>query len=221
MHPAIFANGRQHEKWNNCLNVYGELAGRGLKLVFTLAMQFHPYAGGQMNTPSNSTVIGNAAKSNTPNPNPNNAKPEEKDHLLRWFGFLVFIVLLVLTIYMLILPTFLPDWAERGQFGDMFGVVNTLFSGLAFSALVCALILQSRELQATRLEFSKQSAAQAEHAETALRAAKINALGALLQSYSQMLASGHTNLIDPTSGQAEILRVKHQLMDLLGHTQGD
>ena len=155
----------------------------------------------------------------TANTAPNKESTEvpdiKKDKLLLWFVFLVFIVLLVLFLYMFFMPSFLPGWAERGQFGDMFGVINTLFSGLAFSALVCALILQSRELEATRKEFAKQSAAQAEHAETALRAAKINALGALLQSYSQLLASGHTNLIDPSSGPAEILRVKRKLNELL------
>jgi len=40
----------------------------------------------------------------------------------------------------------LPNWEERGQFGDMFGAVNTLFSGLALTAVAYALVLQSREL---------------------------------------------------------------------------
>lgn len=29
-----------------------------------------------------------------------------------------------------------PDWSERGQIGDMFGAVNTLFSGLAFAGVI-------------------------------------------------------------------------------------
>ena len=41
---------------------------------------------------------------------------------------------------------------ERGQFGDMFGAVNALFSGLAFAGLIITLILQKRELGLQREE---------------------------------------------------------------------
>lgn len=59
---------------------------------------------------------------------------------------------------------FIDDWDKRGQFGDMFGAVNALFSGLAFAGLIITLILQKRELglqreelEATRLELARQS----------------------------------------------------------------
>lgn len=45
-----------------------------------------------------------------------------------------------------------PETA-RGTFGDMFGVVNALFSGLAFAGVVAAIILQNREMQESREEF--------------------------------------------------------------------
>lgn len=55
-----------------------------------------------------------------------------------------------------------PEWA--GQFGDMFGMVNSLFSGLAFAGLIYAIILQRKELsltrdelELTREEFRKQN----------------------------------------------------------------
>ena len=41
-----------------------------------------------------------------------------------------------------------PDW--RGTFGDQFGAVNALFSGLAFAGLIYAIILQRRDLQLQR-----------------------------------------------------------------------
>ncbi len=31
---------------------------------------------------------------------------------------------------------FFPSWELRGQFGDLFGAVNALFSGLAFAGLI-------------------------------------------------------------------------------------
>lgn len=58
---------------------------------------------------------------------------------------------------------FLPDDAH-GPFGDMFGAVNALFSGLAFAGLIITLIMQRRELalqrdelEQTRNEFVEQN----------------------------------------------------------------
>lgn len=71
-------------------------------------------------------------------------------------------------------------WPERGQFGDMFGAVNTLFSGLAFASLIYALRLQRRdlnlqrrELEMTRSELARSATAQAEAAATAARVEKL------------------------------------------------
>ena len=42
------------------------------------------------------------------------------------------------------------DWEVRGQLGDMFGAVNSLFSGLAFAGLIVTLILQRKDLNLQR-----------------------------------------------------------------------
>lgn len=47
---------------------------------------------------------------------------------------------------------FLKDHAERGTFGDMFGSVNAIFSGLAFVGVIYAILLQSKELKLQRKE---------------------------------------------------------------------
>lgn len=72
------------------------------------------------------------------------------------------------------------EWEHRGQFGDMFGAVNTLFSGLAFASLIYALTLQRRdlalqrrELEMTRSELKRSATAQAEAAATAARVEKL------------------------------------------------
>ncbi len=44
------------------------------------------------------------------------------------------------------------DWAVRGQLGDSFGVLNTLFSGLAFAGIVLTILLQRKELSLQRNE---------------------------------------------------------------------
>ena len=44
---------------------------------------------------------------------------------------------------------------ERGTFGDMFGAVNALFSGLAFAGLIVTLLYQKEELKLQREELSE------------------------------------------------------------------
>lgn len=71
---------------------------------------------------------------------------------------------------------YFTDWSTRGQFGDLFGVVNALFSGLAFAVLIYTmnlqrkeLALQRQELALTREELSRSASAQ-EKSEAALSA---------------------------------------------------
>ena len=47
------------------------------------------------------------------------------------------------------------DKDERGTFGDMFGAVNALFSGLAFAGLIVTLIMQHEELGLQREELAQ------------------------------------------------------------------
>ncbi len=70
-----------------------------------------------------------------------------------------------------------PDWTARGQFGDLFGSVNALFSGLAFAGVVFAILLQRedlalqrQELELTRKELAKSAKAQEESVDALLRA---------------------------------------------------
>lgn len=50
-----------------------------------------------------------------------------------------------------------PD--KAGEFGDMFGAVNALFSGLAFAGVVYAIFLQRIDLALQRQELAKASGA--------------------------------------------------------------
>jgi len=66
------------------------------------------------------------------------------------------------------------DIATAGQFGDVFGVVNASFSGLAFAGIIYTILLQRKELslqrkelRLTRRELTRSAAAQ-ENAEKAL-----------------------------------------------------
>lgn len=50
------------------------------------------------------------------------------------------------------------DPEQRGQFGDQFGAVNALFSGLAFAGLIFTIILQKKELALQREELTETRA---------------------------------------------------------------
>lgn len=49
-----------------------------------------------------------------------------------------------------------PTLEQRGQFGDLFGAVNSLFTGLAFAGLIATIFLQKDELALQREELKLQ-----------------------------------------------------------------
>ncbi len=73
------------------------------------------------------------------------------------YPWLLFIIWAVIVIFfwvtsIVILTYYFTDLAERGQFGDMFGAVNALFSGLALAGVIFAIHLQKKELKLQREE---------------------------------------------------------------------
>ena len=54
------------------------------------------------------------------------------------------------------LMLFIDDPNTRGTFGDQFGAVNALFSGLAFAGLIYTIILQRRDLELQRNDLKLQ-----------------------------------------------------------------
>ena len=78
-------------------------------------------------------------------------------------------VLVLWIVTPIVTSMFLTDWQTRGQFGDVYGSINALFSGLAFAGVIVAillqrqeLILQRQELSLTRQELTKSASAQEE-----------------------------------------------------------
>lgn len=49
-----------------------------------------------------------------------------------------------------------PGWPERGQFGDLFGAVNSLFSGLGFAGLLYTIVIQQKQIGMQREELAMQ-----------------------------------------------------------------
>lgn len=142
-----------------------------------------------------------------------------------------FVVALWLLNSWLLSRTF-QEQAARGQFGDMFGAANALFSGLAFACLIYTvhlqrkeLALQRQELIATRKELSRTAAAQEKsqrHLEQQvaiqLRAARIHGLSTLIENLSQRL--GPRDVRMPVSNVTQVRESRDQYVeDLIKEVQ--
>ena len=107
----------------------------------------------------------------------------------------------IFLVYFFVVRHFLPDWTASGQFGDMFGGLNTFFSGLAFLGIIYTIFLQReelglqrKELELTREELKRTAEAQ-EKSEKALSkqatslkiTAKLNGLSAILQHHNTLI----------------------------------
>ena len=78
---------------------------------------------------------------------------EEDSKLAPWLGIAVFFVLSLWFLNWILVTHFIPnEISNRGAFGDMFGAVNALFSGLAFSGVIITIYLQTKELRLQREE---------------------------------------------------------------------
>lgn len=90
---------------------------------------------------------------------------------------------------------------ERGLFGDSYGVLNSLFSGLAFAGVIIAIVLQKNELklqreelELTRVELTRAAQAQeasgnyiGEQSEVMKVTAELNGLAALIQARTEQI----------------------------------
>src|SRR5690606_23038019 len=100
--------------------------------------------------------------------------------LKKSFFLLILVVVMLWAASIPLVFQFFPAPTEVGTFGDMFGAVNALFSGLAFSGVIYALILQDNEAKKNTEQFQRS-----------LRAteisARLTAFSALLQECDSAL----------------------------------
>ena len=76
------------------------------------------------------------------------------------------LVTIIWAVSALALILLVDDFSKSGTFGDSFGVLNTLFSGLAFSGIIVTVKMQNDEMREQRKELQKQKkAAQLYHRE--------------------------------------------------------
>lgn len=112
-----------------------------------------------------------------------------------WWWILVFVVIWVLI-------GITPKVADKpGEFGDMFGMVNSLFSGAALLGLIYTvtlqmheIYLQREELKLTRDELKKSAEAQKDSAEALTLQVLISAITAQLSTHISRRETAYENL---------------------------
>lgn len=66
------------------------------------------------------------------------------------FVLAAFMIILIMCVAAFIIFKSIDSWDHRGQFGDLFGVVNALFSGLAFAGIIITIRQQHQDLSYQR-----------------------------------------------------------------------
>lgn len=91
-----------------------------------------------------------------------------------------------------------PKLENKALYGDSFGVINSLFSGLAFAGIIYTILLQRKELALQRQELKetrdelkrsadaqeKNELQQRKQSENLKKTAKLNALSTLIECYT-------------------------------------
>jgi hypothetical protein len=104
---------------------------------------------------------------------------------------------------------YIPDWPQRGQFGDLFGSVNALFGGLAFIGVIWALLLQREQLGIQETELKQNTAQLKEQAEALTNQVGVASTAARLETLPFLIAEHEKrlNVIDPDRFSARRLEV--------------
>lgn len=75
-----------------------------------------------------------------------------------WFGLILgFIVSYLIFLIYMSFPISQYSIEKAGQLGDSFGIINSLFSGFAFVALVITIYLQQQDMRDSKKEIQKQN----------------------------------------------------------------
>ena len=132
---------------------------------------------------------------------------EKESSPWRWIAISIVVVASVLIAWLMswdFITRQFGNPTRPGEFGDMFGAVNALFSGLAFAGVIVAILMQQAELSLqrqelrlqreeqvdTRRELARSAEAQEEQvmalkrqSETLRVTAELNARTSLMQAY--------------------------------------
>jgi signal transduction histidine kinase len=146
-----------------------------------------------------------------------------KDSKLLKIGIITSIIIIFLWLIPLFIFNYLPS-ADRGNYGDIYGIVNSLFSGLALAGIILTILLQRNELALQRQELKdtreelKRTANAQENSEKALNrqaenlkiSAKLSALNTLVGFYSELEHNIRKGITNPGSNLPDVIRKKNE-----------
>ncbi len=87
-----------------------------------------------------------------------------------------------------------PEPESHGTFGDLFGAINALFSGLAFLGVIIAIILQKKELEEQRKEIRESRKAQELTASALTKQLELQVLQNKIESLNLLISSISTEI---------------------------
>lgn len=120
-------------------------------------------------------------------------KSSTKEPVSIWpVACLVVAVFIVWAISLVVISKLLPSWSDRAAFGESFGAVNALFSGLALGGVILAILLQRQDLQLQRVELEltrKELERTAVSQEETKRLTELDFLMGLLPRFTERRAS--------------------------------
>ena len=138
-------------------------------------------------------------------------------------GVLLGLVLLVWLASWVVVTKNLQGWEERAGFGDMFGAVNALFSGLALAGIVYAIFLQRQELELqreelryTRLELARSADAQMQATVAFDQQVRVMAITALIAAETELVRASPIDSYGRLRGEERLRSLEAQISVLLG-----
>ncbi|MEA3495336.1 MAG: hypothetical protein U9R42_04805 [Bacteroidota bacterium] len=81
---------------------------------------------------------------------------KEKDKYFPLFLKIAIGFLILALVFPFIVNGFFSDWSKSGTYGDTFGALNAVFSGLALAGVIVTILIQRTELKNQRVELSLQ-----------------------------------------------------------------
>lgn len=101
-------------------------------------------------------------------------------------GFIILGIAVAIWIgYGLVVPRLFMDWQKSSQFGDMFGGIGALFSGLALAGVVVAIKMQKEELERSTKAQTASSEALTKQIEVMSITAQLAALDTLYRYHAE------------------------------------
>jgi hypothetical protein len=80
----------------------------------------------------------------------------DSDNFLIIFSVISVILIIITIAFPIAINSYFNDWSKSGTFGDTFGALNALFSGLAFTGVIVTILIQRTELKNQRTELQLQ-----------------------------------------------------------------